>query len=191
MKKLLIVLLLVVSLAFTAFSATPAKPYADLTDGDTLTATWLVGTFNVLYTWAQVADPKITRLMTGIVAEGTYTGSATSALASSALMIPFDGTGLGYIVASDTGSWGFDATAQFVATNGTQYGRAFVRGSTAMNASFSELLGGTYAEVQATPAAFLPELVPSVTHPRKINFVASVPVGITCKLWVTLYPLFP
>jgi hypothetical protein len=188
-NRFIIGALLLISLAIASFSATPAKPYADLSDGDALTSAWLMGTFNTIYAWAQVADPKITRLVSGITPEGTYTASATSAVATTTLAINFDSTGLAYLVASGTGSWGFDATAQFVATDSTQFGRAFVRGTTALGASFSELVGGTYSEIQATPTAFIPELIPVVTHEKKIGFVASVPAGIECKLWVTLYPL--
>jgi len=41
------------------WGATPEKPFADLQEGDTLTAAWLMGTFNTVYNWAQTASATL------------------------------------------------------------------------------------------------------------------------------------
>jgi len=61
MKRILLGVLFAVALAAACvWAAAPEKPYPDLADGDTLSATWLMGTFNVLYNWCQVASGTIT-----------------------------------------------------------------------------------------------------------------------------------
>jgi len=57
------ILLAVVLLSFVALcggqAATPEKPFADLQEGDSLTAAWLMGTFNTIYNWSQVASATL------------------------------------------------------------------------------------------------------------------------------------
>ncbi|GAB1351365.1 hypothetical protein MASR1M12_00950 [Erysipelotrichia bacterium] len=40
-------------------AATPEKPFADLQEGDSLTAAWLMGTINTIYNWSQVASSTL------------------------------------------------------------------------------------------------------------------------------------
>lgn len=40
-------------------AATPEKPFADLQEGDSLTAAWLMGTFNTIYNWSQTASSTL------------------------------------------------------------------------------------------------------------------------------------
>jgi len=68
---LLFIYLLVV---FPARGQVPAKPYADLGDGDTLTAAWLIGTFDTIFAWAQNASSTLnvhSASMTAHIASGT------------------------------------------------------------------------------------------------------------------------
>lgn len=54
MNKLFLACVMVISLAASpAFAVDPQKPYADLTSGNVLTAAWLMGTVNTVFTWCQ------------------------------------------------------------------------------------------------------------------------------------------
>lgn len=56
MKKISILFLALVFTGVICFGSTPAKPYSDLGPGDTLTATYLMGTLNTLFNWCQMAS---------------------------------------------------------------------------------------------------------------------------------------
>lgn len=58
--SLLFAIVLLLSVPFLVSGLTPEKPYPDLADGDQLTATWLMGTFNTLYSWSQGTNATLT-----------------------------------------------------------------------------------------------------------------------------------
>jgi hypothetical protein len=51
--------------------ATPEKPFADLQEGDTLTAAWLMGTLNTLFNWSQTASATLDIHFADTAAHGT------------------------------------------------------------------------------------------------------------------------
>ena len=82
--RALLVVLLCLTLPWQAWALTPEKPLPDLEDGDTLRAAWLVGTFDVLYDWAQGASTSLDVLDASMAAEISRT-NAVSASASAAI----------------------------------------------------------------------------------------------------------
>jgi len=51
--------IVLLSIVIGSHAATPEKPNADLQEGDTLTASWLMSRFNVLFNWSQVASATL------------------------------------------------------------------------------------------------------------------------------------
>jgi hypothetical protein len=101
-----------------AFAATPAKPYPDVTTGDTLTSTWLMGYFNTLFNWAQETNASVTSLIGGITSQNAFlTASLTVTLATSSTPLIWDASGLGYVPMQGSGAMIFDGLVVAVASN--------------------------------------------------------------------------
>ena len=102
-------------LACQTWALTPEKPLDDLKDGDILTASWLVGTFDTIYTWAQGASSSMDLLnasMTAVAARtNAVAASVTQVIASAADATAFNSlvTRSDGHVASSTGVHGLGA----------------------------------------------------------------------------------
>ena len=67
-------------LACQAWALTPEKPLDDLEDGDVLTATWLVGTFDTIYDWAQGASGSLDLLTASMAAAVARTNAVAASV---------------------------------------------------------------------------------------------------------------
>lgn len=191
MKKLLAKLALTVLLLAYAggavFSATPAKPYADLTSGDVLTATWLMGYFNTLYAWAQATNASVTLLIGGVSTGAPSTASLTTTIASPSQTLLFDTTGLGYTSLTSSGTMAVDATVIAVATGTAHSARFEVKGAVQSASGTNALLEGVILMSWRSASATAEDWSVTLTSPAagRVAVVASSPAGVVWKAKVT------
>lgn len=75
--------IVLLSVVIGSQAATPEKPNADLQEGDTLTAAWLMSRFNVLFNWSQVASATLDIHATN---HGNHTSATTAHGATGAVV---------------------------------------------------------------------------------------------------------
>ena len=176
MKKLFGYILVLLMLASIGYSATPAKPYADLADNDVLTATWLIGTFNTIYNWAQTTNASVTLLMAGTSFGDPITASLTTTISSSTQYLIWDATTLNYVSMVGSGVYGFEMSIVGVATGGENAARFLLSGTVIANATQTAFIGDITKESWFTDDTY--DASCSITGTKSIRFSASSPANV-------------
>lgn len=143
MKRILLLALILIFVTLGPVSAqTPAKPYSDLAPREVLTATWLMGYFNTIYTWAQATNASVTTLMSGVTYGTPLIGSTTTTVGSYSKAIVWNSTGLDYISMTASGVIGFEGSVVAVtATTGADIARYGIEGAAVSNGTYSSIIG--------------------------------------------------
>ena len=180
MRKLICVFLLWFMFSgLCAFAATPAKPYPDVVTGDTLTAAWLMGTVNTIYTWAQGNNASMAIVLSGTTYGTPVTASVTTAIATTTTTLIWTSTGLGYVSMVGSGTYGFELDVVAVATGGTDLGKFRLDGSIYNNATQTLQMGTANKVAWRTADTW--DVNVSVAAPGRLVVIASSPANVSWK----------
>lgn len=188
MKRLFTFCLLAAMVTSLAYAATPTKPYADLVDGDALTATWLMGTFNTIYNWAQGTNASVTSLMGGTTFGSPLTASFTTTVSSPTQYLIWDATALNYVAAGGSGTMYFKAEITAVATPSQDCATFILEGSLRNNASGTNFIESP-VKWSWREAGYAQRFDASATYavPGRLLIFASSPANVAWKCRLNNY----
>lgn len=179
MKRFLLYITILVMIASCGFAATPAKPYADLVDNDVLTATWLIGTFNTIYNWAQATNASVTILMSGAGIYDPLTASFTTSVSSTTQYLVWNSTGLNYVSMVGSGCYGFEAQIVAVASGGAEAAKFKFSGTMISNGTQTALIGDVLTDSWFTNANYTASC--GVLGAKSLQIWASCPADVKLK----------
>lgn len=182
-QSLILLILFLMAIGFTAFPATPEIPYPDLSDGDTLTPTHYNGMLHTLYEWAQGNHASVTQLLSGSGLTGTLTASATASTASGAMPLIWDSLNSPALAMGGSGTLSFMTFCQATSHDGQNLGNFYLNGSMYSNGSASAIMDTpffTYNSIGSLSDSW--NLIASVTTPGHLYYYASTTASVTWTL---------